>query len=288
MNNIFKRICRSKSALVGLTLVAVFLLIAVFAPFIAPPQSFDPYQLPQHGYSVAPVAPSAQNIFGTTEQQYDIFYAIVWGSRMAFKVGITVVFFAMLIGIIVGGTAAYAGGWVDEVLMRLTDVVFAIPSLVLAMVIAAMLGPELKNMIIALTAVAWPSYARLIRGDVLSVKEREYVLAAKTMGASGPRIFFKHIIPNSIYPSVIVASLDIGYIVLTASSLSFLGLGSPPGTADWGQLIAMARNWILGSSSNPFAYAHTILIPGTALLLFVLGWNLLGDAFRDILDPRQH
>ncbi|ACC98786.1 ABC-type dipeptide/oligopeptide/nickel transport system [Elusimicrobium minutum Pei191] len=288
MNKLLKRILKNKSAMLGLALVLFFLLIAVFANQIAPAQGANPFQLPQNGYSVTPQPPNAQNIFGTTESQYDILYAIVWGSRMAFKVGITVVFFAMLIGILVGGIAAYAGGWADEIIMRFTDIIFAIPSLVLAMVIAAMLGPELKNMVIALTAVAWPSYARLIRGDILSVKERDYVLAARTIGAGGPRIFFKHIIPNSIYPSIIVGSLDIGYIVLTASSLSFLGLGSPPGTADWGQLIAMARNWILGTQGNPFAYAHTILIPGAALFLFVLGWNLLGDAFRDILDPRQH
>lgn len=288
MKNIFKRIGSSPASIAGLLIVSAFLFIAVFAPAIAPPQYSDPYQLPQSSYSITPVPPNAENIFGTTEQQYDIFYAVVWGSRMAFKIGITVVFFAFIIGIIVGGLAGYAGGWVDEVLMRLTDVVFAVPSIVLAMVIAAMLGPELKNMIIALTVVAWPSYARLIRGDVLSVKERDFVAAAKTLGASRRRIFLRHVLPNSIYPSVIVASLDIGYIVLTAASLSFLGLGSAVGTADWGQLIAMARNWVLGTAANPFAYAHTILIPGLALFLFVLGWNLLGDAFRDILDPRQH
>ncbi|MBR2392556.1 MAG: ABC transporter permease, partial [Elusimicrobiaceae bacterium] len=182
---------------------------------------------------------------------------------------------------------AYFGGKVDETLMRLTDVVFAVPSLVLAMVIAAMLGPDIKNMMIALTAVAWPSYARLVRGDILSVKNQNYVTAARTLGARGPRILLRHILPNSIYPSVVVASLDIGYVVLTAASLSFLGLGAQPGTADWGQLIAMARNWVLGTAQNPLAYWYTVAVPGGAIFLFVLGWNLLGDAFRDILDPRQ-
>lgn len=186
-----------------------------------------------------------------------------------------------------GGTAAYFGGKVDETLMRLTDIVFAVPSLVLAMVIAAMLGPDIKNMMIALTAVAWPSYARLVRGDILSVKQRDYVTAARTLGARGPRVLLRHILPNSIYPSVVVASLDIGYVVLTAASLSFLGLGAQPGTADWGQLIAMARNWVLGTPGHPFAYWYTVVAPGGAIFLFVLGWNLLGDAFRDILDPRQ-
>ena len=243
--------------------------------------------MPQKSYAIAPQAPSAQNWFGTTEQQYDLYYGVVWGTRLAFVVGVSVTFFAFLIGLLVGAVAAYFGGKVDEALMRLTDIVFAVPSLVLAMVIAAMLGPDIKNMMIALTAVAWPSYARLIRGDILSVKRRDYVTAARTLGARGPRILLRHILPNSIYPAVVVASLDIGYIVLTAASLSFLGLGAQPGTADWGQLIAMARNWVLGTAQNPFAYWYTVAIPGGAIFLFVLGWNLLGDAFRDILDPRQ-
>lgn len=269
-------------------MVSFFVLVALLAPLLAPAQNKNnPYQLPQKSYQIAPQPPSAQNWFGTTEQQYDLYYGVVWGTRLAFKVGVTVTFFAFLIGLFVGGTAAYFSGKVDETLMRLTDVVFAVPSLVLAMVIAAMLGPDIKNMMIALTAVAWPSYARLVRGDILSVKQRGYVTAARTLGARGPRILLRHILPNSIYPSVVVASLDIGYVVLTAASLSFLGLGAQPGTADWGQLIAMARNWVLGTAQNPFAYWYTVAAPGGAIFLFVLGWNLLGDAFRDILDPRQ-
>ena len=287
-NRILKRICTNKTSLCGLILVSAFLLLALFAPWIAPAENpHHPYQMPQAGYAITPQAPSAQHWFGTTEQQYDLFYGVVWGARLAFGVGVTVTFFAFLIGLFVGGIAAYFGGKIDETLMRLTDIVFAVPSLVLAMVIAAMLGPDIKNMMIALTAVAWPSYARLIRGDILSVKRRDYVTAARTLGARGPRILLRHILPNSIYPSVVVASLDIGYIVLTASSLSFLGLGAQPGTADWGQLIAMARNWVLGTAQNPFAYWYTVAAPGGAIFLFVLGWNLLGDAFRDILDPRQ-
>ena len=285
---LLKRICKNKTSLAGLVLVALFALIALCAPVLAPVHNANnPYQLPQASYQITPQAPCAQHWFGTTEQQYDLYYGVVWGARLAFKIGITVTLFAFLIGLAVGGVAAYFGGKVDETLMRLTDVVFAVPSLVLAMVIAAMLGPDIQHMMIALTAVAWPSYARLVRGDILSVKERSYVTAARTLGASGSRVFWRHIVPNSIYPSVVVASLDIGYVVLTAASLSFLGLGAQPGTADWGQLIAMARNWVLGTPANPFAYWYTVVAPGAAIFLFVLGWNLLGDAFRDILDPRQ-
>ena len=286
---IFKQIVKNKNSLIGLIIVTLFFLIAVFAPILAPVQNKNnPYQMPQASFQVNPTAPSAQNLLGTTENQYDIYYGIVWGTRMAFKVGLSVVFVALLIGIIIGGAAGFFGSWIDEILMRLTDIVFAVPSMVLAMVIAAMLGPDLKNMMIAITIVSWPSYARLIRGDVMSVKEREFISATKALGASKRRIFLRHILPNAIYPVVIVASLDIGYIVLTAASLSFLGLGSQTGTADWGQLVALSRNWILGTHGNAFEYWYTLVIPGGALLLFVLAWNMLGDAFRDILDPRTH
>jgi len=285
---IFKKILNNKNSLAGLLILLFFIFVALLAPILAPVKGNDAYKMPQAGYAVEPQAPSHANILGTTENQYDLYYGVVWGTRMAFKVGITVVFLALIIGILIGGAAGFLGGWIDEVLMRLTDVVFAVPSMVLAMVIAAMLGPDLKNMMIALTVVAWPSYARLIRGDVLSVKERNFVVAARALGAGRRRIFFRHILPNAIYPVIIVASLDIGYIVLTASSLSFLGLGSQLGTADWGQLVALSRNWILGTHADPFVYWYTIVVPGTALLLFVLAWNMLGDAFRDILDPRQH
>ena len=287
-NRTLKRILQNKASLVGLVLVLFFAAVALFAPLLAPAQNpRDPYQLPQSSYEVTPQPPSAQHIFGTTEQQYDLYYGVVWGTRLAFKIGITVTFFAFLIGLFLGAGAAYFGGKIDELVMRFTDIVFAVPSLVLAMVIAAMLGPDIRHMMMALTAVAWPSYARLVRGDVLSVKRRDFVTASKALGARGPRLLLRHILPNSIYPSVVVASLDIGYIVLTAASLSFLGLGAQPGTADWGQLIAMARNWVLGSGGNTFAYWYTVVVPGGAIFLFVLGWNLLGDGFRDILDPRQ-
>lgn len=286
---IFKQILKNKNSLIGFIIIILFFLIAVFAPILAPVQNKNnPYQMPQASFQVNPTAPNMHNLFGTTENQYDIYYGIVWGTRMAFKVGLSVVFVALLIGIIIGGAAGFFGSWIDEILMRLTDIVFAVPSMVLAMVIAAMLGPDLKNMMIAITIVSWPSYARLIRGDVMSVKEREFISATKALGASKRRIFLRHILPNAIYPVVIVASLDIGYIVLTAASLSFLGLGSQTGTADWGQLVALSRNWILGTHGNAFEYWYTLVIPGGALLLFVLAWNMLGDAFRDILDPRTH
>ncbi|MBI2386727.1 MAG: ABC transporter permease [Elusimicrobia bacterium] len=276
-------------SLLGFGLIGFFLAVAVLAPVLAPPEagSRDSYIIPQSGYSPDPVRPSKEHWFGTTEQQYDLYYGMVWGSRTAFSVALKVVGFSVFVGILLGGAAGFYGGWVDEILMRFTDVILAFPDIVLAVVIVAVRGPSLENVMVAVTAVSWPSYARLMRGDVLSVKERDFVAAARAIGASDARILFRHIIPNSIYPVLVVASLSMGRIVITAAALSFLGLGAPVGYADWGQLISLSRNWILGSSGNPFEYWHTVFIPGLSIFLFVLGWNLLGDAVRDILDPRQ-
>jgi len=289
LKGIWKTLRRRPMSLLGFGLIGFFLVVALAAPVLAPPEagSRDNYIIPQTGYSPDPVRPSKEHIFGTTEQQYDLYYGMVWGTRTAFSVALKVVGFSVLVGILLGGAAGFYGGWIDEILMRFTDVILAFPDIVLAVVIVAVRGPSLENVMVAVTAVSWPSYARLMRGDVLSVKERDFVAAARAIGASDARILFRHIIPNSIYPVLVVASLSMGRIVITAAALSFLGLGAPVGYADWGQLISLSRNWILGSSGNPFEYWHTVFIPGIAIFLFVLGWNLLGDAVRDILDPRQ-
>jgi len=150
-----------------------------------------------------------------------------------------------------------------------------------------LLGPSLSMVVLAIALVAWPSYARLLRADVLSVKEREFVTASRALGATDFWILTRRVIPNAIFPVLVVASLDIGSVVIMAAALSFLGLGAPMGYADWGQLISLSRNWILGTPQNPLQFWYTAVIPGGAIFLFVLGWNLLGDAFRDILDPRQ-
>jgi peptide/nickel transport system permease protein len=289
LKKIWKQLKRRPMSLLGVALIGFFFLVAVFAPVLAKPEagSRDPFIIPQTGYSPDPVRPSKEHWFGTTEQQYDLYYGMVWGTRTAFEVALAVVGMAMFVGIVLGGAAGFYGGWVDEVLMRFTDIVLAFPDILLAVVIVAVTGPSLNHVMFSVMAVSWPSYARLIRGDVLSVKERDFVTAARALGASDSRILFRHIIPNSIYPVLVVASLSMGSIVITAAALSFLGLGAPVGYADWGQLISLSRNWIMGSSGNPFEYWHTVFIPGIAIFLFVLGWNLLGDAVRDILDPRQ-
>ncbi len=281
-----KRIRESPLSLAGLTIVAFFAIIAIFAPLIAPPQpGRDPYVMPRHGYLATPKPPSDEFPFGTTEGQYDMFYGCIWGTRTAFRVGLLVVGGALAIGVTLGALSGYFGGILDEIIMRITDIMYAFPGLILAMAFVTAFGVGLDNVIKALILVGWPTYARLTRAGVLQVRQEDYVEAARAIGASNARILLKHVLPNSIYPVVIVSTLDIGSMVLTAAALSFLGLGAPIGYADWGQLISMSRNWILGEAGNPFAYWHTYTIPGIFIFTFVLGWNLLGDAFRDILDP---
>ncbi|HVA66603.1 MAG TPA: ABC transporter permease [Elusimicrobiota bacterium] len=285
----WKALKKRPLSLLGFCIIGFFLLVAAAAPILAPvpANSRSAYLIPEDGYNPEPKLPSAKHWFGTTENQYDLYYGMVWGTRTAFKVAVLVVGVALLVGIFLGSIAGFYGGWIDETLMRFTDIVLAFPGLVLAVVIVAVLGPSLDHVMVSVAAVQWPSYARLLRGDVLAVKEREFVLAARALGASDARILVRHIIPNSIYPLLVVASLDVGSVVITAAALSFLGLGAPAGYASWGQLISMSRDWILGSPGNAFAYWNTVFIPGIAIFLFVLGWNLMGDGVRDILDPRQ-
>jgi peptide/nickel transport system permease protein len=233
-----------------------------------------------------PQSPSSEHIFGTTEGQYDVFYGVIWGTRTAFQVGLIVIGMVLIIGIVLGSIAGYFGGLIDEFIMRVTDVFLAFPPLILAMAIVVALRPSINSVMLALIIVSWPVYARLIRGDILAAREEDYVEAARGIGASNFRIITRHVLPNSIYPALVMASLDIGAVVLSAAALSFLGLGAPEGYADWGQLIQFARNWIVGAPGAPLAYWYTVTIPGLFILFFVLGWNLLGDAFRDILDPR--
>jgi peptide/nickel transport system permease protein len=283
---ILKRMKSSPLSIVGLAIVVFFTLVALLAPVLAPPQpNRNPYMIPRYGYSPTPKPPNPVNLFGTTEGQYDLYYGMIWGTRAAYQIGVLVVAISALIGIIVGGLAGYYKGVFGEVLMRVTDIVLAFPGLILAMAFVVAFGPGLNSITVALILVWWPSYARLVRGEFLRVTAEDFVEAAKAIGCSDLRVMVKHVFPNTIFPLVIMASLDIGSVVLTAAALSFLGLGAPEGYADWGQLISLSRNYITGAPGNPFAYWFAYVIPGIFLFLFVLGWNLLGDAFRDILDP---
>ena len=283
-----RQLIRNPLSLMGIIIIVVFAIIAIFAPLIAPtPEGHrNPYMIPHEGYSVTPRPPSEEHIFGTTQGQYDIFYGVIWGTRSAFHIGLVVIGVVLLTGIVLGSLAGYFGGLLDEVIMRITDIFLAFPALILAMAIVAALGPSLRSIMIALSVVSWPSYARLIRGDILQVREEDYIEASRGLGASSMRVILRHALPNAIYPTLVMASLDIGAIVLAAAALSFLGLGVPEGYADWGQLVSFARNWIVGPPGDPLKYWYAVTIPGLFILFFVLGWNLLGDAFRDILDPR--
>ena len=280
-----RRIKESPLSIMGIAIIMFFAIIAILAPILAPPVNDDPYIMPHDGWGRIPKPPNSKHIFGTTSGQYDVFYGCIWGTRTAFNVGFKVVGASLIIAILVGSISAYYGGIVDEIVMRFTDVIYAFPGLILAMALVVAFGRSLDSVLFALVLVGWPTYTRVIRGEVLKVKQADYVEAAKAIGCSDFRIIVRHILPNAIYPVLIMASLNIGAVVLTAAALSFLGLGAGESFADWGQLISNSRDYIMGTAANPLAYWHTWLIPGLFIFMFVLGWNLLGDAFRDILDP---
>jgi len=282
-----RRVRDSPLSIVGICVILFFVAIALLAPVLAPPEDpDDPYRIPRDGFSPTPRPPNENHRFGTTQGQFDIYYGVIWGTRTAFRVSIIVVGAALLIGLVVGSIAGYYGGIVDEIFMRITDIFLAFPYIILAMAFVTAFGTSLDSVMKALIIVWWPSYARLIRAEVLSVREEDYVEAAKAVGGSDFRVITRHVLPNSIYPVLVMASLDMGAVVLVAAAMSFLGLGAPVGYADWGQMIGFSRNWIVGPPGNPLAYWYTVVIPGLFIFFFVLGWNLLGDAFRDILDPK--
>jgi len=284
-----KQLLKNPISLTGIILIVFFIFVAAFAPVLAPPakRARDPFDMPRLGYFAEPQKPSPEAPFGTSEGQYNIYYGVVWGTRTAFKAGLIVTFATLVIGLTVGTLASYYGGALDEIVMRIVEIFQAFPYLLAAITMSAVLQPRLGRGIwtpmIALIAFGWTTYARLIRGDILSVKQREYVLAARVVGASDFRIITRHIIPNAIFPTMVVASMDVGTYVLSFAALSFLGVGVQVGYSDWGQIISFARNWIPVLAK----YWHIILFPGLAITLYVLGWNLLGDAVRDILDPRM-
>lgn len=296
------RIKKSPLSIVGVAIISFFVALALLAPVLAPPlPGRDPYMMPREKpYGPHPQPPNEKHIFGTTPGQYDIYYGVIWGTQTAFRMGFFVVALSLVIGIGVGVISGYYGGIVDEVVMRVTDVIFAFPGLLLAIalviaippVIEIVLGPltwsiglnTLDKVLIAFVLMGWPGYARVLRGEIMRVKTEDFVEAAKAVGCSDFRVMLKHVLPNTLYPIIIVASLDVGAIVLSAAALGYLGLGSPQGYTDWGRLISLSRDWIM-IPGDPFKYWYVFLIPGLFIFTFVLGWNLLGDAFRDILDP---
>lgn len=258
---------------VALVIIFVFILLSIFGRLLAP---YDPI-VPDIANKLAP--PSSAHWLGTDELGRDILSRVLAGTRISLGIATLILSIAITFGVLIGSIAGYVGGWVDEVLMRITDVFLAFPALILAMGIAASLGRDLKNVIIALTLVYWPWYARLIRGQVLMMRERDFVEAAHSIGMRPSRVLLRHILPNTMAPIIVQATVDVGYAVLATAGLSFIGLGAQPPSPEWGTMIAGARTY--------FRVAWWYMtFPGVALTLTVIGFNLLGDGLRDYFDPR--
>ena len=270
----FSILVRNRLAKTGLVVIAIYLLTALVAPFFAP---YDPIKqdLPS---TLKP--PSLKNFFGTDEFGRDIFSRLIFGARISLLIGAGAVAIAFILGTILGTAAGYYGGGTDSIIMRIMDIMLSFPAILLAIVIVTILGPGLVNVLIAVGIQSTPMFARMIRGSVLSVKENEYVLAARALGANDFRILLKHVLPNCMAPMIVLGTLRIGTAIITAAGLSFLGLGAQPPTPEWGAMLASGRNYMR-------AAIWVATIPGLAIMTVVFGFNLLGDGLRDAMDPRM-
>lgn len=270
----FKRVFFGRRVVrVGTVIIAAMVLMAIFGPWIAP---YDPNEI---CLKEALQGPSSVHLLGTDALGRDTLSRLIFGARTSLIVGLTSVFFASLTGVTLGTIAAYYGGWIYTVIMRFVDALMAFPMLVLALVISALLGGGVKNVIIALSVSLMPQYARLMCGQVLSIKDNDYILAVKSLGASDPRILVYHLFKNAFPPLVVQMTLRLGRTILSESTLSFLGIGIQPPTAAWGGMVADGRNYL---AQLPIMS----LSPGLAIMLVVFAFNMLGDGLRDALDPR--
>jgi peptide/nickel transport system permease protein len=267
----------NRLTIIGIAIVIVLVVIALFAPLIAQ------YDVGATDIALRYLPPSAAHWFGTDSTGRDIFSRVVFGARISLQVGIIVVVVSALVGTIIGAIAGYYGGWLDRIISGYVFNVFlAFPGLLLAIAMVAFLGAGLNKLIFALCIIGWVGYARLIRGQVLKVREYDFVQAARALGASDMRILFRHILPNSIQPLIVQASLGMAGAVLSEAALSFLGLGVPPPAPSWGVMIEEARDL-----STLQAAPHALIFPGIAIALTVLAFNFIGDGLREYLDPRQ-
>ncbi len=264
---------RKSSAAIGIGILLCLILVAIFGPILLPG---DPYEL---NFEEKLQPPSARHIFGTDEFGRDIFIRVIYGARLSLGIAAMTLFISAVSGTIAGMIAGYLGGWVDEIMMRMADIFLSIPSLILALAITAALGPSIHNVMIAIGIAWWPMYARLMRAQVLAVKQNQYVLASQAMGGGASHILLRHILPNSISPIIISAAMDIGNILLAVTALGFIGFGAQPPAPEWGRLVTDGRVYLLS------AWWYSTL-PGFAIFIAVLGANLLSDGLRDILDPR--
>ena len=279
LGDLTREVLSNPTTLVGLILIVAMIAIAIFAPLLVEPNTPDPYQMPRDWGAINEPPGTPGHILGTTQQGGDVLYGVIWGARTSLRLSIIVVSITVVIGLIVGSLAGFLGGKVDEFLMRLVDVFLSIPELIFALAIAAVLGPSFANIILALAAVFWVKYARIIRGQVIHIKQNEYVDAARVIGDSRLRIFTKDVLPNSVTPVVVQATLDMGNVVLIGATLSFIGLAEA-GLAEWGVQVSQGQ---AGISAGRW-WASTF--PGLMVFLWALAFNLVGDGFRDILDPK--
>ena len=273
--NALRRLARHRLAMFGAVLVALEVGLALLAPWIAPhePNRMD--------YKAVLSGPTAEHPLGTDDLGRDLLSRTLYGSRLSLEVGIVAVLVAVALGVPIGLVSGYLGGIFDEAVMRIVDAVMALPALVLALTIAAVLGPGIWNATVAIAVVAAPTYTRLVRGQVLSIKENDYVLAAQSIGAPTWVILMRHVLPNAFSPVIVQASLGVGFAIILEASLSFIGLGAQPPTPSWGSMVQVGFQYL---EIAPWF----VLIPAVAIFLAVLGFNMLGDGLRDTLDPKSH
>lgn len=271
----FRRMRKNRTAIAGIIILFIFAVIAIFAPLIAPYDPFDQNFI----RSFRP--PSMENFLGTDEFGRDVFSRIIYGARISLQIGFVSVFISLILGVSLGLIAGYYGGWLDMLIMRIMDLMLSFPYILLALVIMSILGPGIFNAMIAIGIVYVPQYARIVRSSVLSVKKKEYVMAAQALGASDFRIIIKHVFLNSMAPIIIQTTLSIGRAIINAAGLSFLGLGAQPPTPEWGAMLSNGQDFLRNAP-------WIATFPGIAIALLVLGFNLVGDGFRDAFDPRLH
>ncbi len=269
-----RQLRRDKMAIAGAVFLVTVALISLLAPFLSP---YDPLET-NLSQRLLPLG-SPQHPLGTDDLGRDMLSRLIWGGRISLLVGFAAVLWAMLFGVVVGLVAGFYGRWLDSLAMRVIDILMAFPAILLAIAIVASLGPGLFNTMIAVAIVGIPYYARIVRGSVLSLREQEFVQAAFVVGASNWRIIARHILPNSLAPLIVAATLDVGWMIMAAAGMSFLGLGAQPPMAEWGVMLSEGRKFIRHA-------AHVSILPGSAIFLVVLALNLLGDGLRDALDPR--
>jgi peptide/nickel transport system permease protein len=283
--------------LLGAVIVLSFVAVAIAAPMVAPPEGDDPYTMPRASYRVEPEPPRPGYPLGTTEQSYDVFHGLVWGTHIAFRIGLAVTAARLVIGTVVGLVSGYYGGWLDAVIMRITDAFLAFPIIPATLVMLVFLSPMGLGrltaasgidmvIILSLIVFGWMQYARLVRGNVLAERAKQYVEAAIALGARGPHIIWRHILPNIPQGLFVLAASDVGAMVVLSAVFTFLGLSGRRGLADWGWMLNVGRNWIIGTPGNAFQYWYTYVPPIAAIVLFSVGWSLIGDGLRDVLDPR--